>query len=232
MKHPMNPTRLQVLHEDNHLLVVDKPAGLPTMGTPVGRATLLTLAKQYVKEQYQKPGNVYLGVMSRLDAPVTGVVLLARTSKAAARLTEQFRSHTVEKTYWAVVEGFGEWDSSSGSLVDWLGHDDRHRRMHIVGPTLPGAKEARLAYRRLGPINKINTWLEVELETGRKHQIRLQLAHHGHPIVGDRKYGSRTPFAAGIALHARRLVISHPTTGDRLTFEAPPPETWRRFGIR
>ena len=211
------------------MLVLSKPAGLPTMGTPGGRPTLLTLAKEYVKERYQKPGNVYLGVMSRLDAPVTGVVLLARTSKAAARLTEQFRTHAVEKTYWAVVEGVVE--PAAGSLVDWLGHDERHRRMHIVGPTLPGAREARLSYRRLSVVEG-NSWLEVELETGRKHQIRLQLAHHGHPIVGDRKYGSRLPFPAGIALHARRLVISHPTTGVRLEFEAPLPDAWCAFRHR
>jgi 23S rRNA pseudouridine1911/1915/1917 synthase len=115
-------------------------------------------------------------------------------------------------------------------LVDWLGHDDRHRRMHIVGPTLPGAREARLSYKRLKVIDG-NSWLEVELETGRKHQIRLQMSHHGHPIIGDRKYGSRVPFPVGIALHARRLVVSHPTTGASLEFEAPLPETWRRFGI-
>lgn len=224
----MNPPPFGVLYEDNHLLVVSKPAGLPTMGTPDGVPTLLTLAKEYVKQRYQKPGNVYLGVMSRLDAPVTGVVLLARTSKAAARLTEQFRTHTVEKRYWAIVEGV--FDSPEGDLVDWLSHDDRHRRMHIVGATHPGAKEARLSYQRKGLI-KGNSWLEVELETGRKHQIRLQLSHHGHPIVGDRKYGSREPFSAGIALHSRRLVISHPTTGSCLEFEAPLPDTWRRFGI-
>jgi 23S rRNA pseudouridine1911/1915/1917 synthase len=175
-----------------------------------------------------------------LDAPVTGVVLLARTSKAAARMTEQFRSHTVEKTYWAVVEGVVE--PADGRLVDWLAEDERHRRMHVVGPTMPGAKEARLAYRRLGdcpnfrasengtvPFNA--TWLEVELETGRKHQIRLQLSSHGHPVVGDRKYGSVVRFSPGIALHARRLVISHPTTGVRLDFEAPPPAAWRQLGI-
>jgi 23S rRNA pseudouridine1911/1915/1917 synthase len=221
-------TTLEVLYEDNHLLAVAKPAGLPTMGTPGNRPTLLTLAKEYVKQRYQKPGKVYLGVVSRLDAPVTGVVLLARTSKAAARLTEQFRSRGVEKTYWAVVEGVLE--PPTGSLIDWLGHDDRHRRMNIVGPTLPGAREARLSYRRLGVVEK-NCWLEVELETGRKHQIRLQLAHRGHPIVGDRKYGARQPFAAGIALHARRLVVSHPTTGARLELEVPFPIAWRRFGI-
>jgi 23S rRNA pseudouridine1911/1915/1917 synthase len=236
---------MQILYEDNHLLVVVKSAGLPTMGTPDGRPTVLTEAKEYVKRRYNKPGNVYLGVVSRLDAPVTGVVLLARTSKAAARLTEQFRTHTVEKRYWAMVEGVVE--PAEGQLVDWLGQDDRHRRMHIVGPTMPGAKEARLTYRRLSVVQcntgdrpifagtKIGTvphsLLEVTLETGRKHQIRLQLAHHGHPVVGDRKYGSQTAFSPGIALHARRLVVSHPTTGARLAFEAPPPNSWRRWGI-
>ena len=243
----MNPP-LNILYEDNHLLVIDKPAGLPTMGTPTGQPTLLTLAKEYVKDRYQKPGNVYLGIMSRLDAPVTGVVLLARTSKAAARLTEQFRNHTVEKSYWAMVEGIVE--SPEGRLVDWLKHDDHHRRVNIVGATLPGAQEARLSYRQLGlidanvaqPPSAVRTWrgtaeggratwLEVELETGRKHQIRLQLSHSGYPIIGDRKYGSRTPFSAGIALHSRRLVISHPTTDARLEFEAPLPDTWRCFGI-
>ncbi|MEN6459237.1 MAG: RluA family pseudouridine synthase [Thermoguttaceae bacterium] len=225
----MNPLPFQVLYEDNHLLVVVKPAGLPTMGTPGGQPTLLTLCKDYVKERYRKPGNVYLGIMSRLDAPVSGVVLLARTSKAAARLTEQFRTHTVEKTYWAIVEGHIE--PTAGRLVDWLGQDERHRRMHIVGSTLPDAREARLSYRRVELVGD-NSWVEVNLETGRKHQIRLQLAHHGHPIVGDRKYGSRLPFPAGIALHARRLVVAHPTTCDTMTFEAPPPASWRRHGIR
>jgi 23S rRNA pseudouridine1911/1915/1917 synthase len=224
----MNPPQLHVLYEDNHLLAVVKPAGLPTMGTPGDRPTLLALAKEYVKRRYQKPGNVYLGVMSRLDAPVTGTVLLARTSKAAARLTEQFRNHTVEKLYWAIVEGV--FDSPTGSFVDWLAHDDRHRRMHVVGPTVPGAKEARLAYRQVNAI-KHDSWLEIELETGRKHQIRLQLSHHGHPVVGDRKYGSRQAFPEGIALHARRLTVSHPITDARLEFEAPLPEAWRRFGV-
>jgi 23S rRNA pseudouridine1911/1915/1917 synthase len=225
----MNPPPLHVLYEDNHLLAVVKPAGLPTMGTPGDRATLLSVAKDYVKQRYQKPGNVYLGVMSRLDAPVTGVVLLARTSKAAARLTEQFRSHTVEKTYWAIVEGTVE--PIEETLVDWLGHDDRHRRMHIVGAAMEGAKEARLSYRRLG-IVKNDSWLEVQLDTGRKHQIRLQLSHRGYPVVGDRKYGSRSPFSEGIALHARRLIVSHPTTGGALEFVAPLPASWRKFGIR
>jgi 23S rRNA pseudouridine1911/1915/1917 synthase len=164
-----------------------------------------------------------------LDAPVTGVVLLARTSKAAARLTEQFRSHEVEKTYWAIVEGLVT--PAEGTLVDWLGHDDRHRRMHIVGSTMPGAKEARLSYRRLEGV-KNDSWIEVCLETGRKHQIRLQLSHCGHPVVGDRKYGSQTPFSEGIALHARRLSVQHPTTGKTLEFVAPLPAAWRKYGVQ
>jgi 23S rRNA pseudouridine1911/1915/1917 synthase len=225
----MNTPPLQVLYEDNHLLVVVKPAGLPTMGTPDDRATLLSVAKEYIKRQYNKPGNVYLGVVSRLDAPVTGVVLLARTSKAAARLTEQFRTRTVEKRYWALIEG--QIEPAAGSLVDWLAQDERHRKMHIVGPSMPDAKEARLSYRQLSLIAD-GCLLEVTLETGRKHQIRLQLAEHGHPILGDLKYGSRRRFANGIALHARWLAITHPTTGNRLEFEAPLPDAWRRFALK
>jgi 23S rRNA pseudouridine1911/1915/1917 synthase len=219
---------LDVLYEDNHLLALVKPAGLATMGLPGDRATLLTQAKEYIKERYHKPGNVYLGVISRLDAPVTGVVVFARTSKAARRLTEQFRTRAVEKSYWAVVEGLLR--PESGSYIDWLGEDERHRRMHIVGRTMPAAKEARLSYRRLKTFQDASL-VEIELETGRKHQIRLQLAHHGHPIVGDRKYGSRLGFSSGIALHARRLVVAHPVSGSPVELVAPLPAAWKTFGL-
>ena len=224
----MKPHHLEVLYEDNHLLAVLKPAGLATMGLSGDKPTLLAAAKQYVKDRYQKPGNVYLGVVSRLDAPVTGVVLFARTSKAARRLTEQFRTRSVQKVYWALVEGPVE--PASGEWVHWICHHDRHRRMHVVGPTQPGAKEARLAYRRLAIRDEIS-WLEVELETGRKHQIRVQAAERGHPILGDRKYGSRRPFPAGIALHARRLVINHPVRNEPVILEGPLPDAWRAFGV-
>lgn len=219
---------LEVLYEDNHLLALAKPAQLATMGTRGDRATLLSVAKEYVKQRYGKPGNVYLGVVSRLDAPVTGVVLLARTSKAARRLSEQFRTRAVEKIYWAIVEGAVQ--PAAGECVDWMGQDKRHRRMWIVGPTVPGAKEARLAYRRLAGRGRTSL-VEVTLQTGRKHQIRLQLAHRGHPIVGDRKYGSGEPWPAGIALHARRLAVTHPVGGERLELEAPVPAVWREFGV-
>jgi 23S rRNA pseudouridine1911/1915/1917 synthase len=221
----MSPPDLDVLYEDNHLLVLNKPAGLPTMGLPGGEATLLTLAKDYVKQKYQKPGNVYLGVVSRLDAPVTGIVLFARTSKAAARLTEQFRTRAVQKTYWALVEHSSL--PTSGSYTDWLIHDERHRRVHVAGSEQPGSKEARLAYRQIASDGRLSL-LEVELETGRKHQIRVQLAHHGQPVVGDRKYGSPLKFPAGIALHARRLVIAHPVLAETMEFVAPLPKYWPR----
>jgi 23S rRNA pseudouridine1911/1915/1917 synthase len=224
----MKRWKLDVLYEDNHLLVVNKPAGLPTMGVAPQRPSLLAVAKDYVKTRYNKPGNVYLGILSRLDAPVTGVVLLARTSKAARRLTEQFRDRTVEKIYWALVEGNVR--PVEGHCEDWLARDERHRRMHVVGRTIRGAQQARLSYRRLAA-GRGSSLLEVILETGRKHQIRLQLAERGHPVLGDRKYGSRRPWPAGIALHARRLVVKHPIGGAPIAFEAPPPKSWADFEL-
>jgi 23S rRNA pseudouridine1911/1915/1917 synthase len=224
----MNAPSLQVIYEDNHVLAVRKPAGLATMGLPGDKPTLLTLAKQYVKNRYQKPGNVYLGVMSRLDTPVTGVVLLARTSKAARRFTEQFRTRAVQKTYWALVEG--DVEPVAGEWVDWILTDKRNRKVRVVAPSRPEAKDARLAYRRL-ELREGNSLIQVEPRTGRKHQIRVQLARRGHPILGDRKYGSRRAFPVGIALHARRLVVSHPVGGKPLVLECPLPAVWRDFGV-
>jgi 23S rRNA pseudouridine1911/1915/1917 synthase len=217
------------LYQDNHLLVVVKPAGLPTQGVSADRVSLLTLAKQYIKRKHHKPGNVYLGVVSRLDTPVSGVVVLARTSKAARRLNEQFRTQTIRKTYWAFVEGYA--GPPCGECVDWVWHDERRRRMQVVTRGAPNALEAHLAYRRLRTVAGLSL-LEVELRTGRKHQIRVQLAHRGWPIVGDRQYGSRRGFSVGIALHARRLVIVHPVKGDTLEFVAPIPDSWAGLGMQ
>jgi 23S rRNA pseudouridine1911/1915/1917 synthase len=221
--------KLQILYEDNHLLAVVKPVGIATMGVSDDKPSMLSLAKEYIKHRYNKPGNVYLGVMSRLDALVTGVVLFARTSKAAARLTEQFRTHAVEKTYWAVVEGILE--PAVGSFADYLGKDEQHERMRIVGASLQGAKLANLTYRKLTSLRG-QSLVEIALQTGRKHQIRLQFAHHGHPILGDRKYGSRQKFPSGIALYARRLVVTHPIKGDRIILEAALPDAWYCWGVR
>lgn len=222
---------MDILYEDNHLLAVSKPAGLSTQGAAAGKPSVVTQAKAYLKRKFRKPGNVYLGVVSRLDSPVSGVVILARTSKAAARLNEQFRGRHVEKIYWAIGEGRVE--PPCGQLVDFLAKDERNKRMAVVAQSRKRGKiaqaqgqKARLSYRRLKVVLG-NSLLEIALETGRKHQIRLQLAARGHPIVGDRKYGSKQAFPRGIALHCHRMVIEHPVKKTRLEISAPVPRSWR-----
>lgn len=220
--------KLVVLHEDNHLLVVNKPAGIATMGVTDDEPSVAMLAKEYIKQKYHKPGNVYLGVVSRLDALVSGVLVFARTSKAAARLSEQFRERETSKIYWAVVERLPR--CSTQELVHWLRKDERLQRMVVTAARAKDAQEARLNFR---PLQKLacGELLEVELLTGRKHQIRLQLATVGAPILGDRKYGSDQPFPHGIALHARRLTIAHPVSKEELEFVAPLPAAWCKLGI-
>jgi len=229
---------LQILFEDNHLLAVNKPAGLATIGTAEDLPSLAREAKAYLKRRYKKPGNVFLGVMSRLDAPVSGVVLLARTSKAAARLNEQFRTHAVTKVYWAIVAG--GLSPPADECMDWIVKNEALRRMVIATPATPGAKQARLTYRKLVSVSGAlkhrsedeASLVEVLLETGRKHQIRLQLASRGFPVIGDNKYGSRQPFENGIALHARKLVFQHPIGKHSIELTAALPECWRKHGIR
>ncbi len=226
-----NANMLDVLYEDNHLLAVNKPALLPTMGVSEDRNSLLAVTKDYIRKRYNKPGNVYLGIVSRLDAPVTGVVLIARTSKAAGRLSEQFRERQVEKTYWALVDGRPAVETEK--LTDYMRKDERHRRMHIAAKNTPDAQLAELSYRMLrAPRLKSgseSSLLEVSPLTGRKHQIRVQLSHAGFPIVGDRKYGSNRAFSPGIALHSRRLVVAHPVSKMQIVLEAPLPSSWCRF---
>jgi 23S rRNA pseudouridine1911/1915/1917 synthase len=219
------PQPLVVLYEDNHLLVVNKPAGLPTQGVTEGMPSALARAKAYLKQKYKKPGNVYVGVVSRLDAAVSGVLVLARTSKAAARLSEQFRDGSVRKVYHALVEQPP--DPPAGELSHWLLKSEKLRRIEVVPPRTKGAQHARLSYRTLRR-QAGRALVEIELHTGRKHQIRVQLAAIGCPILGDRKYGSRRPFAGeAIALCAVRLTLSHPTTKETLTIESPPPAEWQ-----
>ena len=218
---------LDVLYEDNHLLVVAKPAGLATQGAAAEEESLVTRAKAYLKRKYQKPGNVYLGVVSRLDAPVSGVVVLARTSKAADRLNRQFREREVAKSYWALVSGTPR--PPEGELRDWLVKDEKQRRVVVATSKTPGAKEAVLHYRIERPLPSA-TWLDIALLTGRKHQIRVQLAARGWPVLGDARYGSRASFPQGIALHAHYLSLVHPVQQTTLEFRAPPPQAWRRWG--
>jgi len=236
-------SKLKVIFEDNHLLVVDKPALLATMGTKAGEDSLYEQAKLYVKKKYNKPGNVYIGVVSRLDSFVSGVVVLARTSKAASRLSQQFREGTVEKKYWAIIPTVDSSLGDSGRLIDRVVKNEAQHRMIVLAkssPKVAGEKEARLSYVCLGgnrsgkngsnesgsPNRDTLKLIEVTLETGRKHQIRVQLENAGYPIVGDRKYGSDLPFARGIALHSRRLTIKHPTKKTLQSFESEPPEWW------
>ncbi len=219
---------ISVLFEDNHLLVVNKPAGIATMGVTEEEPSVAKLAKEYLKQKYSKPGNVYLGVVSRIDALVSGVLVFARTSKAAARLSEQFRERETSKIYWAVVERLPR--SSSQELVHWLRKDERLQRMVVTAANAPNSQKAELHYR---PLQKLSAGelLEVELLTGRKHQIRLQLSTVGAPILGDRKYGSEKNFPHGIALHARRLTIAHPVKKGPLELVAPLPAAWSKLKI-
>ncbi|MEK6239501.1 MAG: RluA family pseudouridine synthase, partial [Planctomycetales bacterium] len=222
------PGPLGILFEDAWVLIVNKPAGTATQGALPSEESLLEAAKQDVKIRFRKPGAVYLGVVSRLDKPVSGAVVFARTSKAAKRLNEQFRARTVRKTYWAAVSGNVR--PVEARLVHWLATCDDARRTRVVSADAPGAKEAALRYRLLQELEE-GALLEIELETGRKHQIRAQLAHLGHPIFGDRKYGSRRPFPHGVALHARRLEFEHPTRKVPIQVEAPLPAAWNSLGL-
>jgi 23S rRNA pseudouridine1911/1915/1917 synthase len=217
---------LDVLYEDNHLLVVNKPAGLLTMGDRTGAPTLLELAKAYIKNKYAKPGNVFLGVVHRLDRPVSGVVIFARTSKAAARLSEQFRARTVEKTYVALVDG--EVEPCSGTLTHWLVKDRRTNRVSTTPAKHAGAQECRLDYCRLRRVGS-RTLLEIMPHTGRSHQIRVQLSAAGWPIAGDAKYGGKGGWEDGIALHARGVTFDHPTRHEPVTVTAPLPAAWERL---
>ncbi len=219
---------LDVLHLDNHLLAVNKPAGLLVQGDHTGDTDLLTLGKAFLKREFDKPGNVFLGLVHRLDRPVSGVVVLARTSKAASRLSAQFRTRTPDKRYLALVEGrlTGE-----GERVDHLAKTDRAVR--VVRPTHPKAKRAALRWRALGTDRTKSgdlSLVAVELLTGRAHQIRAQLAAMGYPILGDLRYGAQRRFdGRNLALHAAALTVEHPTRREPVTFSAPPPKTWHGY---
>ena len=214
---------MNVLYEDNHIIALVKPPELATMGLPDGEETLFTQTKTYLKKKYAKPGEVYLGVVSRLDVPVSGIVLFARTSKAAARLNDQFRDHTVEKIYAALVEG--AIIPAEAECTDRLCEDKQHRKVMLTQSS--DGKESKLYYRKLRQVNRCSL-IEIRLETGRKHQIRVQLAARGFPIRGDIKYGAKMSFSNGIALHAWKLTFSHPTTKERIELIAPLPEIFER----
>jgi 23S rRNA pseudouridine1911/1915/1917 synthase len=222
-------TQIQVLYEDNHLLALFKPAGILVQGDRTGDLSLLDWAKGWLKVKYEKPGRVFVGLVHRLDRPVPGVVLLARTSKAAARLSEQFRNRLVKKTYWAVI--YGQIHPSRGSLGGELVKEGTKSFPAVPGD--PRGKTAELTYTVIERKARYSL-VEITLITGRHHQIRVQFAAMGHPILGDIKYGAPPQFGAppgqapeqGIALLAKRLTCLHPTKGVEMTFESPLPEKW------
>ena len=223
-----------VLYEDNHCLAVAKPAPLLTQAPPLV-PSLETMVKEYLKERSHKKGNVYLGVPHRLDRPVSGVVLFARTTKAAQRLAEQFEKRRVTKTYWGAVEGSVV--PGAGLWEDWLRKVQDEARAERVEPGA-GAQPALLRYRALGPCEG-GTLLEFMPETGRMHQIRVQAAVRGWPIRGDELYGAKLPFGPPtdlareriIALHARSLAFLHPIRYEPVTVTAPVPAVWREIGV-
>lgn len=213
---------MDVLFEDNHLLAICKPAGQLTMGDETGDYTAVDEASDYLREKYNKPGNVFVGVVHRLDRPVSGVLLFARTSKAAGRLSDQFRKGSVSKTYSAVVAGDAP---GKASLIDWLKKDRTENLVSVVEETVQGAKRCELSYRlsgqRIGHGTTVRSLLEVRPATGRSHQIRVQLASRGLPIVGDVKYGSEFSMGGRILLHATRLEFEHPVRREPVVLESP-----------
>ena len=221
------------------MLAINKPAGLLTLGAhDPAIPTLERQVRSYLKEKFQKPGNVYLGIPHRLDRPVSGVILFARNSKAAGRLAEQFRERQVRKIYWGIVSR--EPEQPEGCLTDWLLKEPDKAHVHVVPQGTPGARQAVLNYRSVGS-NPWGTLLEIELETGRMHQIRVQLASRGWHILGDVQYGATrllmdpAPTDATlnpIALHARQITFLHPVRYDSVTVTAPLPENWGDLHLR
>jgi len=219
----------QVIYEDNHLLIVNKAPGILVQGDRTGDVTLLEVLKEYVKEKYNKPGEVFLGLVHRLDRPVSGLVVFARTSKALERMNEIFRKRLVQKTYWAVVRR--KPPENAGKLVHWLVKNEQKNVVTAHEDEVPGSQRAELTYRVLGKINE-HYLLEVSPLTGRPHQIRVQLASMGCPIRGDVKYGyDRAVPDKKIYLHARRLYFVHPVKKEPLLCRAalPPDPFWEEF---
>ncbi|WP_303003810.1 RluA family pseudouridine synthase [Bacteroides congonensis] len=222
---------MTVVYEDNHIIVVNKTASEIVQADKTGDTPLSETVKQYLKEKYQKPGNVFIGVTHRLDRPVSGLVIFAKTSKALTRLNEMFRTSEVKKTYWAVVKNAPE--ETEGELVHFLVRNEKQNKSYAYDKEVPKSKKAVLDYRLIGRSENYYL-LEVDLKTGRHHQIRCQLAKMGCPIKGDLKYGSpRSNPDGSICLHARRVRFTHPVSKELIELEAPLPEgnLWKGFEL-
>lgn len=217
-----NASNLDIIYEDNHLIVINKRVGDIVQGDSTGDKPLSDIVKEYIKKKYDKPGDVYLGVVHRLDRPTTGIVLFAKTSKALTRLNEAFKNRATQKTYWAVIKNTPP--KQKDTLVHFLKRNPKNNTSKAHSKEVPESKQASLSY---DVIKKLDHYfvLEIDLHTGRHHQIRAQLQAIGCPIKGDLKYGfDRSNPNGGIHLHAQKLILAHPVTKEIHTFMAKPPK--------
>lgn len=220
---------INVLYEDNHLLIVEKPVNIAVQEDASKDMDLLNMLKNYIKEKYNKPGDVYLGLVHRLDRPVGGVMVFARTSKAASRLSNELRKHQIYRKYKAIIRG--SLPKKQGELVDYLYKDRKKNIVSVVSSKNKEGKKAILEYKVLGKKDNLSM-LEVELKTGRSHQIRVQLSNQGTPLYGDQKYGQHVnKHGQQIALWASSLSVKHPTKDEIITVESEPPKEypWAEF---
>lgn len=217
-----NKSNLQVLFEDNHIIIINKRAGDIVQGDKTGDKPLSDIVKEYIKDKYNKPGSVYLGVVHRLDRPTTGIVVFARTSKALSRLNKLFANKNISKTYWAIVGQ--KPPKETDTLIHWLKKNPKNNKSTAFTKETTDTKKAILHYKIIKALNRYYL-LEVNLETGRHHQIRSQLSSIGSPIKGDLKYGfSRSNPDASIHLHSRKLEFVHPVSKENIQITAPPPQ--------
>ena len=222
---------MQVIYEDNHVIIVSKVSGEIVQGDKTGDKPLSETVKQYIKEAYAKPGDVFLGVVHRLDRPVFGLVLFARTSKALARMNTMFANGEVHKTYWAIVKNAPE--QPQGTLTHWLVRNEKQNKSYAYDREVPNSKKAILDYRIIGKSDNY-TLMEIDLKTGRHHQIRCQLAKIGCPIKGDLKYGAKRSNPDGsISLLSRTMAFVHPVSKQDIAVTAPVPDDrlWQSFGM-
>lgn len=220
---------MEVIYEDNHIIIVNKSTSEIVQGDKTGDKPLSEIVKEWLKEKYNKPGNVFVGVTHRLDRPVSGIVVFAKTSKALTRLNEMFRNGDIKKTYWAIVKN--EPKNPEGELKHWLVRNEKQNKSYAYDIEKPNSKLAILNYKLLAKSDRYNL-LEVDLKTGRHHQIRCQLAKMGCVIKGDLKYGAdRSNPDGGISLHARRIRFIHPVSKEEIIIDAPVPNDnlWKSF---
>lgn len=217
-----NKDNLQVLFEDNHIIIVNKRSGDITQGDKTGDKPLSDVVKEYIKEKYNKAGNVFLGVVHRLDRPTSGVIIFARTSKSLERLNKMLRDKNISKTYWAIVKDHPK--KEKDTLINYLKKNPKNNKSSVYPKEITASKKAILHYQLIKKLDNYSL-LEIDLETGRHHQIRAQLASIGFPIKGDLKYGfNRSNKDGSIHLHARKIVFIHPVTKDEVSVIAPTPD--------